>query len=71
MKIFTFLLFTIFTFQLLNAQSVDTISIYSPSMSKEIKCVIVKPDNYDKKNIKFPVVYLLHGYSESYSYWIK
>lgn len=71
MKIFTFLLFTIISFQILNAQSVDTISIYSPSMSKEIKCVIVKPDNYDEKNIKFPVVYLLHGYSDSYSYWIK
>jgi S-formylglutathione hydrolase FrmB len=49
--------------------TVDTISIYSPSMQKQIKCVVIKPDNYKKKK-DFPVVYLLHGYSGNYSNWI-
>ena len=40
-------------------------------MHKTIKCVIIKPDNYKNKKLLFPVVYLLHGHSGSYDYWIK
>jgi S-formylglutathione hydrolase FrmB len=49
--------------------SVDTIFIYSTSMQKQIKCVVIKPNNYKKKK-DFSVVYLLHGYSGNYSNWI-
>lgn len=53
------------------AAEVDTISIYSVSMKKDIKCVIILPDSYQKNSEKqFPVVYLLHGYSGNYSNWI-
>ena len=52
------------------AASVDTASIYSNAMHKEYKCVVIKPSSYKKKNKSFPVVYLLHGYSGSYSNWI-
>ncbi|MBI3138874.1 MAG: esterase family protein [Sphingobacteriales bacterium] len=51
------------------AASVDTAGIYSPSMKKEYKCVIIKPDSY-KKAKEFPVVYLLHGHSGWYANWI-
>jgi S-formylglutathione hydrolase FrmB len=53
------------------AQAVDTVAVYSPSMDKEIKNVIILPENYDKGgDKKYPVVYLLHGYSGNYSNWI-
>lgn len=53
-----------------HAATVDTINIRSSSMSKDIKCVIIKPSNYKKQKKRYPVVYLLHGYSGSYNNWI-
>lgn len=50
--------------------SVDTIAIYSPSMKKDIKTVVIKPSTYATGK-HFPTVYLLHGYSDIYSGWIK
>lgn len=53
------------------AARVDTVSIYSAVMNKSSQCVIILPDSYDaQKKQRFPVVYLLHGYSGSYSNWI-
>lgn len=69
MRIFTFIVFILFTTQVVKAQIIDTVAIYSTSMSKEIGCVVIKPDNYDDEDLRFPVVYLLHGYSDSYLYW--
>jgi S-formylglutathione hydrolase FrmB len=53
------------------AVSVDTAGIYSNRMQKLIKCVIVKPDAYNKGQKHFPVVYLLHGYSDRYDTYVK
>lgn len=50
--------------------TVDTINIYSTSNQKRIKAVVIKPAGYSKKGDRFPVVYLLHGYSGDYSNWI-
>ncbi len=52
------------------AGEIDTISVYSNTMKKEIKCVIVKPERYRKMD-KLPVVYLLHGWSGNYAQWVK
>ena len=53
------------------AAKVDTVTTFSAAMNKEIKAVVVTPDNYSK-DTALPVVYLLHGYSDSYSSgWIK
>lgn len=52
------------------AGSVDTVSIYSNSMHKYIKAVVIKPGSYKKKKNHFPVVYLLHGYDGWYSNWL-
>jgi S-formylglutathione hydrolase FrmB len=65
--LFLFALF-FFLYLQLNGANVDTINIYSKAMRKEFKCVVIKPDLYNKEN--FPVVYLLHGYSGWYSNWI-
>ena len=52
------------------AGNVDTVSIYSNSMHKNISCVVISPDNYATVKKRFPVVYLLHGYDGSYRNWI-
>jgi len=52
------------------AAEVDTVQTYSSSMHKQIKSVVILPDGY-KSATKFPVLYLLHGYSGNYSDWVK
>ena len=54
----------------LHAAIVDTVETYSASMKMKIKAVVIRPDNYDSQK-EMPVVYLLHGYSDSYNGWIK
>ncbi len=49
--------------------AIDTIQIYSNSMFKKVKCVVITPTNYAGKTERYPVIYLLHGYSGSYSNW--
>ncbi|HVE61133.1 MAG TPA: alpha/beta hydrolase-fold protein [Chitinophagaceae bacterium] len=53
------------------AGTVDTVSILSKSMRKNIKCVVIKPDSYKKGNTTYPTVYLLHGHGGRYDNWIK
>ena len=53
------------------AGTVDTVSIYSPSMRKSYKAVVIKPDAYTKGDEAYPTVYLLHGYSGAYDNWVK
>ncbi len=51
------------------AATVDTVNIYSTAMKKSSKCVVVVPGTANNTQ-RFPVVYLLHGYSGNYSNWI-
>lgn len=66
-----FLFIAVLLLKTSEAARVDTISIYSATMHKGSKCVVVLPDSYKNKMNRFPVVYLLHGYSGNYSDWIK
>ena len=52
------------------AAIVDTVETYSASMKKNIKAVVITPDNYASATA-LPVVYLLHGHSGNYSDWVK
>ena len=55
-----------------NAARVDTVVVYSNAMHKNIKVAVVIPDNAKgQTGVKFPVVYLLHGYSGNYGSWLK
>ncbi len=56
-------------FTSINAAVVDTIQVYSQSMQKNIKAVIILPDIYASVK-ELPVVYLLHGYSGNHLDWI-
>jgi S-formylglutathione hydrolase FrmB len=55
--------------QYANAAIVDTVDTYSASMKKNIKAVIIRPDNYNDAK-ELPVLYLLHGYSGNYAAWV-
>jgi len=71
MKRITFILTAAILVQFAFARNqVDTISVLSTKMHKSIKTVVVLPKNYSKHK-HYPVVYLLHGYSDSYAKWVK
>lgn len=61
-----FIIFVVSGFSGLYAVKTDTVITYSQVMRKEIKAVVVTPDNYTK-NTSLPVIYLLHGYGDSYT----
>lgn len=67
--IYILLLFLVFFSA--KAAKVDTIQVFSALMHKNIKTCVIVPDNYKKSKKKFPVVYLLHGYSGNYATWVK
>lgn len=48
----------------------DSVEIFSPSMHKNIKCIIIKPDNYSVMGKPYPVLYLLHGWSGNFAGWV-
>lgn len=59
---------TLLVGNLFSAQ-LDTLVVPSAAMSKKPKAVVVLPEQYLKSQNLFPVVYLLHGWSGSYSNW--
>jgi S-formylglutathione hydrolase FrmB len=48
--------------------SIDTVSIYSNSLHKQVKFVIIQPK---QNQSPLPTVYLLHGYSGNYASWVE
>ncbi len=52
------------------AATVDTLDIQSPSMNRTLKAAVVMPESYQKSNVPFPVLYLLHGGSGSFRDWL-
>lgn len=51
------------------AAQVDTVAIYSAAMGKAAQAVVVLPERYLTSTERFPVVYLLNGWSGSYRDW--
>lgn len=70
MRHITILFIALFTSCFLFAAEVDTVTITSKAMQKNIRAVVIKPSTYEKSTQRFPVVYLLHGYSGNFSNWI-
>lgn len=53
------------------AARVDTLTIASKALGTTTKCVVIFPNGYDLDSVdRFPVVYLLHGYSGDYANWV-
>lgn len=54
-----------------HGQRVDTVNVYSPSMAKELKNIVILPADYSSQPQQtFPVVYLLHGHGGNYTTWL-
>ena len=68
-KTLLFLIICFLTIVKANAATVDTVLTHSTAMHKDIKAVVIKPADY-LTHKKFPVLYLLHGFSGNYSDWI-
>lgn len=69
-QLFLFLFLSAIQFSF--AASVDTITIHSKILGQDSKAVIVLPYSYSKYEAnRYPVVYLLHGYTGDYANWIK
>ena len=51
------------------AALVDTVSIYSPCMQKNTRCVVITPSNAQQTHL--PVLYLLHGLGGDHRTWLK
>lgn len=41
----------------------------APSIGRTTKYMVLLPDNYDETEYHYPVLYLLHGYSQNYTVW--
>lgn len=52
------------------AAHVDTLEIFSASMQKNIRCLIITPEGYSTGGPAYPVLYLLHGWSGNYASWL-
>ncbi len=68
-----YLLFTVTGFVFFTngkASVVDTVVTYSNSMKKNIKAVVIVPDNYAAGQTALPVTYLLHGYGGNFADWV-
>jgi len=62
------LLFLLVGIQFAFAAKVDTVAVHSKAMGKDIKVVVIQPDQPINKNL--PTIYLLHGYSGNYADWV-
>jgi S-formylglutathione hydrolase FrmB len=53
-----------------SASNLDTLEIFSAVMRKNIKCLVVVPENYSAAGKPYPVLYLLHGWSGNFAGWL-
>jgi S-formylglutathione hydrolase FrmB len=50
--------------------TVSTIAVPSPGMKKDVPATVILPNSYQKDDIRLPVLYLLHGYSDNHQTWV-
>jgi len=68
LKLFLFV-FISYSFSITAAQ-IDTLIIKSKSMKKEVPNLIITPKTYTTQSEAFPVLYLLHGATDSFTGWL-
>ena len=65
------LIFSVLNSFLIHASKVDTLKVYSKSMNKMIKNIVIVPDTKGDEKESLPVVYLLHGHTDKSDTWFK
>ena len=63
-------IFALLNFKISTASHVDTITIESKIMNKSHQALIILPDSYQETTDNFPVIYLLHGYTDNFSTYL-
>jgi S-formylglutathione hydrolase FrmB len=53
------------------AVKATTVRYHSPSVGRDLNCRIILPASYESSSWRYPVLYLLHGFSGDYTNWIK
>ena len=48
----------------------EAVNVRSEKMDKDVPVTVITPDVYGEKEA-YPVIYLLHGYSDDYTGWAK
>lgn len=66
---YSFFLIYCFTISVF-ASNVDTLTVHSNAMNKDIKNVVITPDSYSKNGEAYSVVYLLHGAGGDHKAWL-
>lgn len=54
----------------INASKVETCSIKSKLLNAKVQYNVYLPDGYDR-SLHYPVVYLLHGFTDTYTAWVE
>lgn len=49
-------------------QRTDTLEVFSPSMGRHVKNLVITPKGYERTD-RLPVVYLLHGHGDTFRSW--
>ena len=74
MRILTSIVLLIFSFSSLEAQYgkvLDNESLPSKILKGERKYAVYLPPDYDQSNRSYPVLYLLHGYTDDHTGWVQ
>ncbi|MGE3819342.1 MAG: alpha/beta hydrolase, partial [Isosphaeraceae bacterium] len=48
-----------------------TVTYESPSVGRTLRCRVILPADYEGSNRRYPVLYLLHGFSGDFTSWSK
>lgn len=74
-KVFACFIFLSFLFSLVNAQPQGKVleqkTVKSTILSKDVKYTIYLPADYETSERSYPVVYLLHGYTDDNTGWLQ
>lgn len=54
-----------------NAGRVVTDSLYSKTLGATVRCNVYLPDGYGTAGTSYPVIYLLHGLTDTYTAWVE
>ena len=69
-KIFSFLLlFSISAIVIAQGKTMESLTIHSKLLGKDVRYSIYLPSDYETSQRKYPVLYLLHGYSDDETGW--
>jgi Putative esterase len=54
----------------LNAGQVLAYSFHSETLGRDWRYNVYLPDGYDHSNLRYPVLFMLHGFSENENAWV-